>query len=138
MKQELTEQDYKDMLELNRLDLETAQERQATLFNRVGDHAIDAYARLSLAKLECKALEANLSLQIREKFAASGEKATEGKIKETLENNPELQSAQSQVILADIEFQKWDHLKWSYRQRADMIVEMSRTQNQQLNAYGRG
>ena len=118
--------DVANATSINPSDMESELLRMASLYSRFGIIAAQARAQRDNGKTNVELTEAKLDKKLRDKFAASGEKATENKIRSELVIQPAyvaevMRLNEANSILAAVE----TTLK-SLEMKRDMLVQLNK------------
>ncbi len=109
-------------LAIDEQQLDRALSQQAQLYYEVTRETALACSRRDDLKAQLSAVYATLDAGIR---AASSDKITEGKVKNTVEIDATYQAAQASYLEAKLEAELWSGLRESWHQRSYMLREMA-------------
>lgn len=121
---EITFEDYRDKLTIDRDDLESCLVEHAQLFWEISSQAVTANAWRDEAKLNMEQLHAQLDGETREELAKGDGKVTEAQVTNAIKSNPKMQKALGKLQDAKTQADQWSALKEAFYQRGYMLREL--------------
>lgn len=91
------------------------------------EHAV---SEMDEKKLDLEITEVELDREIRERMIADGERITEKQVEAAVKRHEDYTTASEAYIKAKAEAGVWAALRESYRQRRDMLIELSKRTQQ--------
>lgn len=118
---ELTLEKAEELLQIDKNALDTICQEQPELFYRISEKFVEALSERDAAKDLLTKTEAGESLDIRIALEKNGEKVTEGKVSQMVQDSTNYQAAQSVYLKAKNRMEIWCAVKDAFLQRAQMI-----------------
>jgi hypothetical protein len=122
-------------IDLNNLDNEIL--AQPGLFQASAEGFAQAAGLLLQIKNSLEVTEAELKLNARKGFAMSGEKATEGKVDETVQSSAEMKELYKLHEEAEINYNEWHGVRRAYEHRLEMLKIYSSMLDKGLKQFAR-
>jgi hypothetical protein len=116
--------DYRELLVIDRDDLEGCLTDHSDNFFYIADAHVRAVAKRDALKLEIEELHAALDRNIREQAAKNEEKTTEAGIQQKIKDDPDMRDLKQQLLNASQKADEWGALKEAFYQRGYMLREL--------------
>jgi len=124
-KREISVDDFRNKLRIDREDLERCLVEHAQLFWQISEQSVLAAATRDAAKLAMEQLHAALDAEVRQDLAHREEgKITEAQVSNAIKGKSEMADAQETLQDAKIEADQWSALKEAFYQRGYMLREL--------------
>lgn len=119
------------------LSEETLDQEMCALPRKIAQYAevsADLHAVAARKKSRVEGVEAEVAMDVRRKFAVSGDKLTEPGIKEIVAGSPVVTEARNAYYQADSEFRKVDGFYRSLREKASLAIALCYKQKAEITA----
>jgi len=116
---------FERALRIDRHALDDALEKQPDVFYRVANALALAISRRDLAKTRLQETEAEAEHEFRRSAARSGDKITEGEVKNAVRLDKGVQARQAKLHKLNTEVGQWGALKEAFTQRSYAIKDLS-------------
>ena len=114
-----------ESIRIDRFNLDEEMVQHSSLFWQVAERAAIARSRLDQAKAELDVQEAELYHKIRLESEENGEKTTENALSMALKRHPKRVAAREHYLQLQLEVEKLDQLRDSFRQRGFMLRDLA-------------
>ena len=116
--------EFEALLKIDKNDLDTEVERQATLYYSVGSEAARLRSVVDTAKDALDRVTASLDVEIREEALREGDKVTEGSIRSRVALDSTYQAATTKYLTAKGQLDQATALQEAFRQRTYMLRDL--------------
>ena len=120
----LTLENVKDLLIIDKTNLDKIVENQAALYDDIADKATEIKSLRDDLKGKVDETFAKLSLNYRKEAEEKGEKMTEAKLQQLVQTDAEYKKINNEYQDLKLETELWANKKESFLQRASMVKEL--------------
>lgn len=124
MAKTMTLEEFKDLLQIDRSDLESCLEDQGTIFWQLGEQQARATAERDAVKADIDELHAKLDKQIRHDAAVAEEKTTETGIANQIKSDVKMKNLQQAFLKAKETGDLWAAMDKAFQQRSYALREL--------------